>query len=282
MADRQIIIPEIYTQMLTEKIEGKVRISNYAVDIGILGDFSNEGDSISFPQFSSLSEATLLERGAEIPTEELKQTSTKKEVKHYAKGVSVLDADALEGMGNFTENAINQQAELFARARDKECVQDILKNAILKSATVSATDITEFELINALNMFGDDQDDSSFDAIVINSKALPSFYNMDGFINSTKTYATTGNGTIVNGCIGYYRTIPIVLSNVNTYDSTLNEYVSFILKKGALGKKDKKNGVEIELDRVAKAKKTDIYADEMFVIGLLDKSGVCIVRKTIA
>lgn len=277
-----IIIPEIYTTMLTEKIAGKVRISNYATDLGALGDFSQEGDSITFPQFSALSEAELLARGAEITTEELKQTSSKKSVVHYAKGVSILDVDALEGKGNFVENAINQQAELFARSRDKECVADIDANAILKSATVGANAITETELINALNLWGDDQDDESFDAIVINSRLLPSFYAMDGFVNSTKTYVQDSNGVIKNGVVGFYRTIPVVLSNVGTYDSVKSECKSYILKKGSLGKKDKKNGVEVELERKASFKRTDIFADEMFVIGLIDKSGVCIVRHTIA
>lgn len=277
-----IIIPEIYTNMLTEKIAGKVRISNYATDLGVLGDFSQEGDSITFPQFSALSEAELLARGAEISTEELKQTTSKKSVVHYAKGVSILDVDALEGKGNFVENAINQQAELFARSRDKVCVADIDTNAILKSATVGATAITETELINALNLWGDDQDDSSFDGIIINSRLLPSFYAMDGFVNSTKTYVQDSNGVIKNGVVGFYRTIPVVLSNVGTFDTTTNETKSYILKKGVLGKKDKKNGVEVETERKASFKRTDIFADEMFVIGLIDKSGVCIVRKTIA
>lgn len=277
-----IIIPEIYTSMLTERIAGKVRISNYANDLGVLGDFSQEGDSITFPQFSALTEAELLARGAEITTEELKQTSTKKSVVHYAKGVSILDVDALEGKGNFLENAINQQADIFARARDKECVADIDANAILKSATVGATAITETELINALNLWGDDQDDESFDAIIINSRLLPSFYAMDGFVNSTKTYVQDSNGVIKNGVVGFYRTIPVVLSNVGTFDSTKSECKSYILKKGALGKKDKKNGVEVETERKASFKRTDVFADEMFVIGLVDKSGVCIVRKTIA
>lgn len=276
-----IIIPEIYTKMLVERIAGRVRISNFAVDLGDLGDFSQEGDSITFPQFSALSEAELLARGTEISTEELKQTSTKKSVKHYAKGVNILDVDALEGKGNFLENAIEQQADLFARARDKECVEDILANAILKSATADAKAMTETELINGLNLFGDDQDDSSFDAIVINSLTLPSFYQMDGFVNSSKTYANEGSGKIVNGVVGHYRTIPVILSNVNTYDSAKAECVSFILKKGALGKKDKKNGVETEIERKASFKRTDIFSDEMFVIGLINKTGVALIRKTI-
>ena len=277
-----IIVPEIYTKMLTEKRDGKVRISNYAVNITTLGDFTQESDSITFPQFSALSEAELVSKGVEIPVEELKQTSTKKEVKHYGKGVAVYDIEAKTGKGNFIDNSVNQQAEIFARARDKEMVEDIDANAILKSAASTADTVTEGELINALNMWGDDQDDQSFDAIVINSKLLPSFYAMEGFINSQKTYVKDGNGNIVNGCIGHYRTIPVVLTNVGTYDNSLNECKSYILKKGALGIAEKTNGVNIELDRKPSFKRTDVYADEMFVVGLIQKDGVCILRKTIA
>lgn len=277
-----IIIPEIYSQMVTEKVKGLVKISSYAVDLGDLGSFAEEGDSITFPQFSALTDAELLARGAEISTEELKQTSTKKSVVHYAKGVSVLDVDALEGKGNFLENGIMQQARIFAKARDNECVADIDTNAILKSATAGATAITETELHTALSLWGDEQDSDSFDAIIINSRLLPSFYTMDGFVNKEKTYVTDGNGKIANGVVGYFRNIPVVLSDVNTFDSTKVECKSYILKKGALGIKDKKNGVEVETERKASFKRTDVFADEMFVIGLIQKDGVCIVRKTIA
>lgn len=277
-----IIIPEIYSTMLTEKVAGMIRISNYAVDLGEVGAFAQEGDSITFPQFLALGDAELLARGAEITTEELKQTSTKKSVKHYAKGVSILDSDALEGKGNFLENSLMQQARIFAKARDNECVEDIDANAILKSPTVGATAITETELHSALSLWGDDQDDSSFDGIIINSRLLSSFYAMEGFVNSSKTYVTDGNGKIANGVVGHFRNIPVVLSDVNTYDTVTNECKSYILKKGALGKKDKKNGVEIEVERKGSFKRTDVFADEMFVIGLIQKDGVCIVRKTIA
>lgn len=276
-----IIIPEIYSTMLTEKVAGMIRISNYAVDLGEVGAFAQEGDSITFPQFSALGDAELLARGVAITTEELKQTSTKKDVKHYAKGVSILDVDALEGKGNFLENSLMQQARIFAKARDNECVTDIDANAILKSPTVGATAITETELHSALGLWGDDQDDSSFDGIIINSRLLSSFYAMEGFVNSSKTYVTDGNGKIANGVVGHFRNIPVVLSDVNTYDTVTNECKSYILKKGALGRKEKR-GINIELNRVASKKLTEVFADEMFVIGLIQKDGVCIVRKTIA
>lgn len=276
-----IIVPEIYSQMVTEKRNGKVRISQNAVDITTLDDFAQEGDSITFPQFLALGEAEILTKGSAISTEELQQTSTKKEVKHYAKGATIYDIEARTGKGNFVDNAQAQQAEIFARARDKEMVADIDANAVLKSATAGADTITEAELIAGLNMWTDDQDDNSFDGIYINSKLLPSFYAMDGFVNSTKTYVKDANGVIVNGCIGYYRTIPVILTNVGTYDNSLNECKSYIIKKGALGKAEKK-AMDIELEREAKYKRTNVLVDEMFVVGLIQKDGACILRKTIA
>lgn len=278
-----IIIPDVYSEILTEKVKGKVRISGVADTIGTLSDFNEEGDSITFPKFSALDDAELLARGATIKTEELKQTSSKKQVKHYAKGVSILDIDAKEGKGNFLDNAIEQQADIFARARDKEMVDDIDTNALLKLATSNATEVLESELISALQLFGDEQDNEDFAGIFINSLLLKSFYTMDGFTSTTRTYVNPENGQIVNGVIGFYRgTIPVILTDRNTFDAKTKECKTYIVKKHSLGIKDKTKGVNIETDRVASAKKTDIYADEMFACGLVQTDGVVIMRKTIA
>ena len=268
-----IIIPEIYKNLITEKVKGLVKISSYAQDLGEVGNFAEEGDSITFPQFSALSDAEILVKGDGIKTEELKQTSTKKTVKHYCKGVSIYDIDAKTGMGNFQDNAVMQQARIFAKARDKECVADILANTLLKSSTENANSITNTELDNALNLWGDKQDSDSFDAIIINSRLLPSFLSMGGFVSNTLTYTKDANGIVRQGVVGFYRGIKIVLSDVGTYDTTANECITFILKKQSLGVKDKKDGVDIEVSRDAEHKKDDIFADEIFVIGLIDKIG---------
>lgn len=278
-----IIIPEVYSEVLKEKTEGQVKIAQFAVELQGLDEFAEEGDKVSFPRWSALSDAEDLTKGNAITAEQLAQTKVTKTVKHKAKGVTIYDIDAREGKGNFVENAVMQQARIFAKAYDDELVKDIDSNATLKGATAGASAITEAELINGLNLFGDDQDNDSFDGIVINSKLLPSFYSMDGFTNLNKSYVAEGNGVIVNGVIGYYRgTIPVVLSDVNTYDSTKSECKSYIIKKNALGKKSKTNGTNIELERDASKKATNVYADDMFVVGLIDTEGVAILRKTIA
>ena len=265
-----IIIPEVFSEVLAEKVKGQVKISQFAVELQGLSEFAEEGDKVSFPRWSALSDAEDLVKGDAITAEQLAQTKVTKEVKHKAKGVTIFDIDAKEGKGNFLENAVLQQARIFAKAYDDELVKDIDANATLKLATDSNAEITENELIKGFNLFGDAQDNDSFASIVINSRLLPSFYGMQGFTSKDKTYSADGNGVIVNGVVGYYRgTIPVVLSDVNTYDSAKNECKTYIIKKGALGKKSKTNGTNIEVERDASKKATNVYADDMFVVGLI-------------
>lgn len=278
-----IIVPEVYSEVLAEKINGQVKIAQFALELQGLDEFAEEGDKVSFPRWSALSDAEDLVKGNAINAEELAQTKVTKEVKHKAKGVTIFDIDAKTGKGNFLENAVGQQARIFAKALDDELVKDIDANATLKYSTSGADLIEEEDLINGFNLFGDDQDNETFAGIVINSKLLPSFYRMGGFTSKDKTYVADGNGIVINGVIGYYRgTIPVILSDVNTYDSSKNECKTYIIKNGALGKKSKTGGVNIEVERDASKKATNVYADNMFVTGLIDTEGVAILRLTIA
>lgn len=275
-----IIVPDVYAQMTTEKVKGKIRISNMAVTLGELS--GNVGDTVKFPMFKALSDAELMEKGDKITTEELSQTSTSKKIMQYGKGVKVYDIDDLTALGNFIDNAQSQQARIFAKALDNEMVKDIDTNIILKKATLGANTITEDELIDAFQLFGDEQDNDEFNGIVVNSKLVPSFYKMDSFVSTNKTYAHTGNGEIINGCIGYFRgSIPVIVADTNTYDSTKNECKSYIIKKGALGIMPKR-GINVEESRDASTKSTDVYADMIFAVGLIQRDGVAVLRKTIA
>lgn len=276
-----IIVPDVYAQLVTEKVKGKVKIASMATTLGELT--GNVGDTITFPMFKALSDAELMAKGDKITLEELSQTSTGKKIMQYGKGVKIFDVDDLTALGNFIEQATLDQSRVFAKALDNEMVKDIDTNAILKSSVANAKTITEDELNLAFQNFGDEQDNSDFAGIVVNSLLVPSFYKMDGFVNATKTYnGVNGNGKIENGVIGYFRgSIPVIVADSNTYDTTLNECKTYIIKKGSLGIMPKRN-VLIELEREASTKSTNVYADMIFACGLIQKDGVVIVRKTIA
>lgn len=277
----EIIVPEIFGELTTEKMNGVIKLSTLADEIGVLKD-SKEGDSISFPQFASIGEAELMTKGVPLKAEELNQTSTKKVVKHYGKATTIYDQDNITAIGRFVDNAIYQHSRIYGHAIDKDLADDILENAILKSSTTNGDSITEDELIAGFQLFGDEQDNDEFAGVVVNSRLLPSFYAMDGFISSNKTYINPVNGMIVNGVMGYYRgSIPVLISDLGTYDKTTNECITFIVKHHSLGVMPKRD-ILTELERLPKLKATDVVSDEFHACGLIDKTGVVILRKTIA
>lgn len=274
-----VIIPQVFAEVVQEKIKGVVKISQLA---DVLGDLSgNVGDTVSFPVFKSIADAVLMAKGDAITPELLNQDSTSKKIVQYGKAVRIFDIDSLTALGNFVENASTQEATIFGRALDGELVKDIDATGLLKFATAQAKTITEDDLIGGFQMFGDDQNNEDMAGIVVNSLLAPSFYKMDGFVKSDLTYTAQGNGVIRNGCIGFYRgTIPVILSDVNTFDTAKVECKSYIIKKGSLGIIPKRN-INIELEREAKLKATDVVGDYIFAVGLLDRTGVVILRKTI-
>ena len=276
-----VIVPEVFTDTITEKVKGKIRLSSLATEIGTLKN-SNEGDSITFPCFKSIGEAELMEKGVALTPEVLNQTSLKKVVRHFGKSVKVYDHDEITAVGRFAENAADQIATVIARGKDKDLADDIKTNAVLKVTTDEADKITEDNLIEGFQLFGDEQDSSDFSAIVINSKLVPSFYNMEGFSDRKYAYNPTNNGNeIVDGVIGTYRNIPIMMTDIGTYDTTLKECVTFLVKKNALAIMPKQD-FELEFQRDGNMKATDVIGDTYSAQGLVDLTGVVVIRKTIA
>jgi len=274
-----LIKPEIYAPIVTEKFKGKVVVEQLATDLGVLT--GNVGDTVSFPTFKRIGDAVEMAKGDEIGVEELTQAESKATIKQVAKGVRIFDIDDLTALGNFIENGAMQQAKVFSRKIDEDLIAECDKTT-LKVATSSGTAITANELNLGLVAFGDEQDTEDMAGIVINSMLSASFYSMPEFVDSQKTYnGQNGNGIVRNGLIGHFRGIPVFVSDKGTLDSTLSECKTYIIKKNALGKMYKR-GINIEPERKAALKATDLYGDVIYAVKLLDDEGVVVLRKTIA
>ena len=273
------IKPEIFTDIVTEKIKGKVVVSNLADNLGVLN--GDVGDTVSFPVFQCIGEAKELTKGQGIDEAELKQVDSKATIKQVAApGVVVYDIENKTALGNQVENGATQQALAIARKVDADLIEEC-KKTTLKVATAKANSITAQELNQGFVMFGDEQDTSEMAGIVINSMLSASFYHMDEFVDATKTYNGADNGIVTNGCIGYFRGVPVFLSDKGTLDST--ECITFIIKKHALAKMFKSEKVaDCEIERQAKYKRTAIYTDSIYAVKMVNSEGVVMLRKTIA
>lgn len=274
-----LIIPEVYAGIVREKFLGRVKVANLVADLGFLKN-TTVGDTVTFPKFRTITNPNEVVKGTPIEVEELTQTSSQATIKQVGKGVRVYDIDDLTAFGNFVQESATQQAIVFARKLDLDLIEEA-KTSPLKHSVEVKDKLTSTDLNGALNLYGDEQDTEDFSGIVINSVLLPSLYAMPEFIDKTKTIVSENNGIITNGLVGFYRNIPVFLSDHGTYDDTNQEPITLIIKKNSLGYMTKRD-INIELERMAKLKATDVVGDFIYAVKLTDDAGVVVLKKTIA
>lgn len=273
-----LIKPEIYAGIVTEKFKGKAILSNFADDLGVLT--GTVGDTVSFPMFNQIGSAKILNKGDEIDEEELTQAESKATIKQMAApGVMIYDIDDLTALGNFLENGAMQQGTVLARGLDSDLVTECLTSK-LKVKTSSKNSISAEELNKGFQLFGDEQNIEDMACILVNSLVASAFYNMPEFTKADMTYnGVNGNGIVHNNCIGHFRGVPVFMSDKDTFVD--GECVTLIVKKHSLAKM-KKRGINVEDERQAKYKRTVLYTDYIYAVKLVNDEGVVVLRNTIA
>lgn len=267
----------IYADMVREKFEGRIKVLQLAQDLGNLENLGN-GDTISFPKWALIGDAKEMEKGTPLVPEELQSTEQTVKIKQVGKAVRVYDSENLTSLGNQMDEGATQTATVMARKMDADLIADMV-NAPFQAPTVAGNAITSAEIETGLLNFGDDRDVEDFAGIVVNSLLIPSFYAMPEFTDATNTTVTAGNGILTNGMLGYYRGIPVFVSDKGTYDDVAGTCLTFVIKKGAIGYKMAKD-INIELEREAKLKATDLVADALYATALVKEDGVVILKKT--
>ncbi|MDM0459557.1 hypothetical protein QTH51_04225 [Clostridium perfringens] len=273
-----LIKPEVYAGIVTEKFKGKAILSNFAMDLGELS--GKIGDTISFPMFNQIGSAKVLNKGDGIDEEELTQKETKATIKQMAApGVLIYDVDDLTALGNFVENGAMQQGTVLARGLDSDLFKEALTSK-LKVKTTNKNVLMADDLNRGFAMFGDEQNVEDMACIICHSIVASSFYNMPEFVKADYTFnGVNGNGIVHNNCIGHFRGVPVFMSDKDTMVD--GECVTIIVKKNALAKM-KKRGINVESERQAKFKRTALYADYIYAVKLVNTEGVVVLRNTIA
>lgn len=274
-----LIKPEVYSQIVEEKMKGKVILSNWADQVGVLT--GSVGETVIFPHWNTIGKATQLNKGDDIKTEELGQDdSCKATIKQMAApGVLVYDIDNLTALGDAIDEGARQQGVALARGKDTDLMTECLTSK-LKVKTASKTAITSDELNKGFQLYGDSQDCDDFCGILVHSLVASSFYSMPEFVKADYTFnGVNGNGIVRHNLIGHYRGVAVYMSDFNTFVD--GECVTIIVKKHSLGKMPKR-GVFTEFDRMASKKATAIYSDEIYAVKMINGEGVVVLRNTIA
>lgn len=272
-----LIVPEVYSEMTREKFLGRVMVAPHTMALGELK--GQVGDTVHFPKFKTITDAKEIVKGSAMGVEELDQTDSTAKIKQIGKAIRVFDIDEVTAMGEQINEASNQQATVFARDLDKALINECVSNAVLKYQK-DVTALDNNGVFEALALFGDEQDVEDFEGIFVHSLCLGKLYSLDGFVNANNVLSNVENGKITKGLCGYFRGIPIYLTD-RAFDDVAKEPVVIMLKKNALAYMEKR-AINIELEREAKLKATDIVGDYIYATKLINDKGVVVIKKTVA
>ena len=276
--NKDVIVPEVYAQLCREKIAGKCKVAQFMVTLGDL--HGKVGETLTMPKWGYIGDAVDWDINTAMDKTQMKQTSTTATIKAVqAPAVEVSDYDNEVELGNAIEEASNQQALGVARKYDTDAIACALESP-LKYKLATKNEITQTELIAMLGLYGDDRDSADFDAIVVHSSFAPSFYTMDMFVKRDLTMTADGNGIAVNGCIGTFLNIPVVLSD-RCYDATNQEGFVLMMKKGAISIIPKEEPFA-ETARDASIRKTTIYLSQFYAMALTDDEAIVYAKNVLA
>lgn len=278
-----LVIPELFSEAVNSKMEVSLRVGRLATDMTDLAeDIRTCGDTIHFPTFDRISDATTVVKGTPIVPEEVNMSDSTAKIKQVGKSVRIYDKDSIQVKGAMKDRMAEQIGEVMAKDVDKNLVDEMDASAVYKIPTSSPESITKTEIEAAFDCFGDDVDSANFAGILINHRLRTSFVNMDEFTSISKTYAKDGNGVVEDGIVGYWLgVIPVIICDNNTYDATAKECKTYLVRKNALGVIWQKE-VTIEEERESKFLATDLVASDLYAVKLMDTKGCVVIRKTIA
>ena len=272
-----VIVPNVYAQLVRDKIQGKCKVAQFLVNLGDL--HGKVGEVIKFPKWGYIGDAKDWAINTPMEVTQMTQTETSATIKAIqAPAVKVADYDNEVELGNAIEEAASQQAIAVGRKYDTDAIACALTSP-LKYQLATKNTVTQTEMISILGLYGDDRDSADFDAIVIHSSFAPSFYQMDMFTSRERTMTKDGNGIAVNGVIGEFLGIPVVLSD-RLYDSTNTEGFILVMKKNAISIIPKENPFA-EASRDAGLRQTTIYLSQFYAMALTDDTAVVVAKKVL-
>ena len=277
-------IPSVAAPYLIREMSARLVTGGLADNItDDVPDIQWSGSEITFPVFARSAEASVIEdKGSVVPVE-IDGSSTTAPIKHIAASIKWHE-DTLRQSGRvLADLGIRDLADAMALKLDGDLVAEAISGATLKFASAAADEITADELEGGLALFGDRQNAAEFAGILTNSKLFPSFLKMNGFTSSDLTYTARNNGIVTNQICGFYRGIPVFLTDNGTRPSVSSTYEcrTILLKKHGLGYALKK-AVQFREAYDPTSFYTTVTADTYAAEKVLDTDKVAWIGKTTA
>lgn len=223
-----IINPEVMADMIDKKLVDKMRFAPLAtVDNTLVG---TPGNTIFLPSWNYVGDAATLAENTSLTTSVLSAGKVNVTIHKIAKGVELTDEAVLSGYGDPIGEATSQLALAIASGVDNEFLSILHGISTMIYNTVnSATYPTDTDIIGALELFGEDLEDTPTVAIV-----SPAVYTaMRGNANNWLPASNIAADVKIRGAVGEYQGCQVIVSNKLKTDAAGAGDI-YLVKPGAL------------------------------------------------
>jgi N4-gp56 family major capsid protein len=269
-----LINPEVMADMVSAKVDKKVRVIPYAkVDTTLQGQ---AGDTISVPKYAYIGEAVDVAEGEDIPVRQMAVTSESYTVKKAAIGGILTDEAVLSGYGNPVGELTNQMALSIGGKCDTDGYEELIKAPTSYNA---AGIISYDETVKAIDLF--EEETNTEKAVFIHPKQTTQLRLDPKFIDKS----AYGNQVMVDGeigMIGNARVVPtkkvkvvdgaylnpIVKLEEDTETEDASPALTIFLKRDT----------NVETDRIARNRTTEVTGDKMYVVALTNETKVIVAK----
>ena len=148
-----MIVPEVFGDIVTAKFKGKLVIANFALtDTTLVG---NPGDTVHFPKWNPIGDAEDLEEDVAMVPEKLTSSDAEATVKEVGKAVTITDQALLSSIGDPLDEAGAQVGKVVARKIDADLILKATKvDGIYEKDPMKYKDVKKIDqmtYIEALN-----------------------------------------------------------------------------------------------------------------------------------
>lgn len=262
-----MVVPEVFSNIVEGEFTSKAKLLKFATVYNNL--VGKPGDTIHFPKWGTLSEATDLTEATAMGTEVLGTSDVSAVIKEIGKAVEISDTAVLTAIGDPISEAARQLGIVIANKVDSDIKAELESTTL--AVDYSATGVIDYNaIVQALAQFGENYDDIL--ALVVHSKQAADLLKDSKFINA----AAFGQPVMVNGyaAIGKVAGIPVVISDrITKTTGTPDTYTALLLRKNAVALAYKRQ-LKIEQDRDILKRTTVIAGTMHYAVKLLDANRV--------
>ncbi|MFE1770273.1 N4-gp56 family major capsid protein [Streptomyces sp. NPDC059008] len=272
----QMIVPDVWADMVQAKFKGKLVIGSLALDDNTLE--GKPGDSVHFPKWHALGEAEELDEGTPMTPEQLSTnpgaTAT---IKEAGKAVELTDKSRLVAFGDPFAETQRQLGVLIARKIDRDLIAAAEAPGAL-DVDATTEPLSWQVMVEGIERFRDEWEPDNMAGIIIHSVQRASLLNDPNFISADKF----GTGAVIpRGVIGQIGGINVYVSDRVTTtpgaEGKLTTYNALMIRRGSLGLLYKRRPL-VETDRNVLARTTVITTNVHYATHRLDDEGIVVLR----